>query len=306
MNNERQALLYGLSAVVLWSTIATAFKLSLRYLSPVELLLFSGFFTTLLLGGILLVQGKLTQAFCCRRQEYLFSIGLGFLNPFLYYLILFKAYDLLPAQQAQPLNYTWAITLSLLAVPLLKQKVVWRQWLALLVSYCGVLVISTEGDPLSLNFTDPWGVALALASTVIWALYWILNTRDNRDPVVGLFVNFLCGFPFVLAYYLATTGLRWPAMEGFFGAAYVGTFEMGFCFVLWLLALKKTRNTARISNLIFLSPFLSLILIHFFVGEEILTSTIIGLLLIMAGLVLQYSAKLTRPGPLDESGRQGA
>lgn len=291
MINERQATLCGLSAVLLWSTIATAFKLSLRHLSPIELLLFAGFFTTLLLGAILLLQGKFGQVFRCRRQEYLLSIGLGFLNPFLYYLILLKAYELLPAQQAQPLNYTWAITLSLLAVPLLKQRVVWQQWLALLISYSGVLVISTEGRPFSLDFTEPLGVALALGSTVIWALYWIFSTRDQRDPVVGLFVNFLCGFPFVLIYYLATADLRWPPLAGVLGAVYVGTFEMGICFVLWLLALKKSRNAARISNLIFLSPFISLLLIHFLLGETILPATFFGLLLIVAGLVVQQFAR---------------
>ena len=296
MINERQATLYGLSAVLLWSTVATAFKLSLRYLEPVELLLYAGFFTTVLLGVILLVQGKFLDVFRCRREDYLLSFALGFLNPFLYYLVLLKAYDLLPAQQAQPLNYTWAITLSLLAVPLLKQKFVWQQWLALLISYAGVLIISTEGDPFSLNFTDPVGVTLALASTVIWALYWIFNTRDRRDPVVGLFVNFLCGFPFVLTYYLVTSDrFRWPTIEGLYGAAYVGSFEMGFCFVLWLLAMKKTKNTARISNLIFISPFLSLVLIHFLVGEAILKSTFWGLMLIVAGLILQQAVRPPQP-----------
>lgn len=287
MTREQQATLYGLSAVLLWSTIATAFKLSLRHLTPIELLLFAGSFSTLLLGAILIVQGKLQQVFQNSRKDILLSIGLGLLNPFLYYLILLEAYDLLPAQQAQPLNYTWAITLSLLSVPLLKQQVRWQQWLALLISYCGVLVISTEGDPLSLQFTDPFGVFLALSSTIVWALYWIFNTKDRRDPVVGLFVNFLCSFPFVLGYYLLTCDLRWPEPEGLFGAAYVGTFEMGACFVLWLLALKKTENTARISNLIFISPFLSLIFIYFLVGETILPATFVGLLLIIAGLLCQ-------------------
>lgn len=297
MNREQQATLYGLSAVLLWSTIATAFKLSLRHLSPIELLLYAGSFSTLLLGAILLLQGKLGQVLLCSRREVLLSIGLGLLNPFLYYLVLLKAYELLPAQQAQPLNYTWAITLSLLSVPLLKQQIDWQQWLALLISYCGVLVISTEGNPFSLQFTDPFGVALALFSTVIWALYWIFNTRDRRDPVVGLFVNFLCAFPFILAYYLLTGDYRWPALEGLLGAAYVGTFEMGACFVLWLLALKKTDNAARISNLIFISPFLSLVFIYLLVGERILPATFIGLVLIVAGLLCQQLKRKTRKNP---------
>ena len=287
MNAQRQAILFGLSAVLLWSTVATAFKLSLRYCTPIELLLYSSFFSTLVIGFVLHVQHKLHLVFQCSRREYLHSIFLGVLSPFLYYLILFKAYDLLPAQQAQPINYTWAITLSLLSVPLLKQKIRWQQWLALVVSYCGVLIISTEGTPFSLQFTNPFGVALALISTVIWALYWIYNTRDRRDPVVALFVNFLCSIPFILVYYLATGDQRIPAVGALLGGAYVGTFEMGLSFVLWLMAMKLTDNTARVSNLIFLSPFLSLVFIHFLLGEEILPSTFIGLVLIVAGLSCQ-------------------
>lgn len=287
MNDQRKALLLGLLAVLLWSTIASAFKLSLRHLAPIEILLCAGFFSTILLGGILFFQGKLTLAFQCSRQEYLLSIVLGILSPFLYYLILLKAYDLLPAQQAQPINYTWAITLSLLAVPFLKQKIGWQQWLALFISYSGVVVISTEGHPFSLHFTSLLGVVLALISTIIWALYWIFNTRDTRDPIVGLFVNFLCSCPVVLGYYLATTELRLLPSAGVFGAAYIGIVEMGICFILWLKAMKLTNNTARLSNLIFLSPFLSLIFIHFFLGEEILFSTFIGLILIIIGLCCQ-------------------
>ncbi len=287
MTRQHKATLYGLSAVLLWSTVATAFKLTLRYLSPIELLLFAGAFSTLLLGVILLLQGKLRLALQCSRREYLLSIGLGLLSPFLYYLVLLNAYARLPAQQAQPLNYTWAITLSLLAVPLLKQKIYWQQWLALLISYCGVVIIATEGDPFSLQFTDSFGVALALGSTILWALYWIYNTRDRRDPVVGLFVNFICGFPFVLGYYLLTAEIQLPPLPGLLGAIYIGTFEMGACFVLWLLALKLTDNTAKISNLIFISPFLSLVLIYFLLGEEILSSTFVGLVLIVAGLICQ-------------------
>ena len=287
MNSQRKAFLLGLGAVVLWSTVATAFKLSLRHLTPVELLLYSGCTATLLLGGILIWQGKFRLVVQCSRQEYCLSIFLGLLNPFLYYLILFKAYELLPAQQAQPINYTWAITLSLLAVPLLKQKIGWQQWVALLISYAGVVIISTEGNPFSLNFTSLPGVTLALLSTIVWALYWIFNTRDSRDPIVGLFVNYLCSFPFVISYYLLVNGVRIPPIKGLAGAVYIGVVEMGVCFVLWLIAMKLTNNTARLSNLIFLSPFLSLLLIHFILGEKILFATFTGLALIVLGLCCQ-------------------
>ncbi|MFH1351321.1 MAG: EamA/RhaT family transporter, partial [Pseudomonadota bacterium] len=45
--------------------------------------------------------------------------------------------------------------------------------------------------------------------------------------------------------------------------------------------------TAKVGNLIFISPFLSLVFIHFILGEKILGSTFVGLGLIVAGLFIQ-------------------
>ncbi len=294
MPDQKKAYLFGLIAVLMWSTVASAFKLSLRYLDPAQLLLYACLTSILVLSTILLVQGRLGLVLRCTRGQYLRSLGLGLLNPFLYYLVLFKAYALLPAQQAQPLNYTWALTLTLLSIPLLGQKISGRDLAAGLICYSGVLVISTRGDLLGLHFSDPLGVALALGSTVIWALYWIYNTRDDRDPVVGLLLNFLCAFPFILLFCLLFSRVAVTSPHGLLGAAYAGTFEMGITFVCWLRALKLSENTAKVGNLIFISPFLSLVLIHFLVGEQILPSTFVGLVLIVAGLIVQ---QLKAPAP---------
>lgn len=291
MDNQTKAYIFALMTVALWSTIATASKLTLRYLEPVELLFYAAITSTIVLFAIICVQKKTHYLKKISINDWLLSLGFGLLNPFLYYLVLFKAYDLLPAQQAQIINYTWAITLSLLSIPLLGQRVVGMQWLAIGISYCGVLVIATKGDPLSLDFVNPVGVGLALLSTIIWAFYWIMNTRDGREPVVGLFLNFLCAVPCIGGYLYLTEGFRPLALHGVVGACYIGLFEMGIAFVLWLTAMKLTDNTAKIANLIFIAPFASLFFIYFLVGEQILPSTIIGLILVLGGLVIQAVAK---------------
>ncbi len=291
MPDQRKATLHGLVAVLMWSTVASAFKLSLRHMDPAQLLLYSSLASTACLAAILAAQGRLGLLLAMTRRQYARSILFGALNPFLYYLILFAAYDRLPAQLAQPINYTWAITLTLLSIPLLKQKIGRRDILAVVVGYAGVVVISTRGNLAGLSFESPAGVGLALLSTVLWALYWIFGAKDDRDPVAGLALNFAASLPMTLAVCLLTSGLAPRSPLGFLGAAYVGVFEMGAAFVLWLSAMRHAANTARLANLIFLSPFLSLVFIHFFVGEEILPSTFAGLFLIMAGLAVQRSAK---------------
>jgi len=287
VTRQGKAYACALVTVLLWSTVASAFKLSLRYLSPPQLLLYASLVSAFVLAAILAVQGRGGALLSCTRAQYRRSLVLGLLNPFLYYLVLFQAYDLLPAQEAQPLNYTWAITLALLSVPLLGHRLGWGDLAGCLLGYAGVVVIATRGNPLALRFSDPLGVALALGSTVLWALYWIGNTRDDRDPVAGLLLNFLFAIPFIAAYCALFSDLRVADPRGLLGAAYVGTFEMGITFVTWLWALKLSENAAKVGNLIFLSPFLSLVFIHFLVGEAILPATFLGLLLIVAGLLGQ-------------------
>ena len=287
MTNQRKSYGFALGAVLAWSTVASAFKLTLRYLTPVELLVWSSVVSTLTLGAALLVQGKLSRLSGLSRRDVLQSVPLALLNPFLYYLILFKAYDLLPAQEAQPLNYTWAIVLAFLSIPLLKQKIRALDFAAAFICYAGVVVISTHGDVTGLNFSNPLGVALALGSTVIWALYWIYNTRSSRDPTVGLFLNFAFSLPPIIAVWLLIGPVHLPSVPGLLGAVYIGVFEMGLPFLLWLNALKLTDNTATVGNLIFISPFLSLVFIRFLVGETILPSSIAGLVLIVTGLLVQ-------------------
>jgi drug/metabolite transporter (DMT)-like permease len=302
MRPQTRAYVSASLAVLAWSTVATAFKLALRYVSFTGLLFYASVFSTIVLAAILAFRRDFGCLFSYTRRQYLKSLGLGLLNPFLYYLVLFKAYDLLPAQMAQPLNYTWAIALALLSVPLLGQRIGHRDILGGILGYAGVWVISTRGQVLSLRFPDPLGVALALGSAFVWALYWIGNTRDDRDPVAGLFLNFVMSLPFVLAAHLALSGWRAPTAPGLLATAYVGVVEMGATFVLWLTALKLSENTAKVGNLIFIAPVVSLVFIRLVLGEAILPSTYLGLGLIAGGFFYQRVGRRAAAAPAATGG----
>ena len=62
---------------------------------------------------------------------------------------------------------------------------------------------------------------------------------------------------------------------------------MGLTFTLWLMAMKYATTTAKISNLVYISPFISLIFIRYAVGETILLATIVGLVFIVSGILIQ-------------------
>ena len=145
LTRQHKAYLFALSAVLLWSTVATAFKISLRYLDVFQLLLVASVTATLCLLLVVLVTGRLPLLSSTGKRDYLRLACLGVLNPFCYYLVLFRAYDLLPAQVAQALNYTWAITLMLLSVPILKHRITRFDCIATVTCYAGVVVICFSG-----------------------------------------------------------------------------------------------------------------------------------------------------------------
>jgi drug/metabolite transporter (DMT)-like permease len=380
MTRQNKAHIFALLAVLCWSTVASAFKLTLRHVDYLTMLLYSSAVSTVFLFVTLMIQGKAVllrdslfagtghkreghsrnprdtsntgrkdgrhraQADSFRRSAWgrlvngplIRSALNGFLNPFLYYVILFKAYSLLPAQEAQPLNFTWPIVLVFLSAPMLGQRIRPLSVFALTVSFLGVLIVSTHGDLLGFRFTNLPGAILATGSAIVWALFWLTNVRDERDEVLKLFLNFFFGFLYVLAATLLlglvqTTGI-WArevacplpkvtvavgtagggalslhaltslagtvarplgagplgvSLEGILGCVYVGIVEMGAAFVLWLKALQLSETTAKVSNLIFLSPFISLIFIGLVVGEKILPSSIVGLAFIAGGIFIQ-------------------
>ena len=249
--DQKRAYLCGLAAVLLWSTVASAFKITLRYMDYAELLFWASCASTGALGVLVVAQGKVGQVLRSRPTDYARSLTLGALNPLLYYLILFKAYQLLPAQEAQALNYTWALTLTWLSIPLLGQRIGRRDLAAGLICYAGVLVISTRGEIWTLRFSDPLGVALALSSTVVWAFYWIYNTRDERDPVVRLFLNFALSLPLALGCVLLMGQWRAPAWPGLLGAAVHRPLRNGdyICPVAVGAALRGKHRQGRQPNL---------------------------------------------------------
>jgi drug/metabolite transporter (DMT)-like permease len=270
-----------------WSTVPTAFKISLEELEIIPLLTLASSTSALILFFIIIAEKKISLLKKTTLRDYASSAILGFINPFIYYIILLSAYQLLPAQVAQPLNMIWPIVLVFLSVPILKQKIPGKSYLALLVSFAGVYIISSQGNFSDFGRSNLKGILLATGSSVFWAFYFIMNVRDKRDEAVKLFLNFLFGSMYLVTALLITGKWQLPiSAKGAISSIYIGLFEMGITFYLWLKALKLAPSTDRVSNLVYLDPFIALIFVHFIIGEPIFYTTPIGLLIIIGGIMI--------------------
>lgn len=287
MYNQKKSYLYAILSVLCWSTVATAFKIALKSTGYIQLLFYSSFISCIVLFSIILYKKKYRLILVMNKKDLFFSLLTGILNPFLYYLILFKAYSILPAQEAMTLNYTWPVMLVLLSVPFLKQKLGFKSILAVLISFSGIILIATKGNLLNFTFSNLFGDLLALSSSLIWASYWLINVKNQSDSIIKLFLNFFSGS--LLSFlYLIFNSTIYINIYDVPPLIYIGIFEMSITFIFWLTALKYSISTDKTGQLIFISPFLSLCFIYFITGEKIHSATISGLLLIITGILIQH------------------
>ena len=287
MRNQKKAYLFALLAILFWSTMSSAFKLTLNYIDTTNLLLFASITSLLILFLVLVFTKQVNQLKGLQLKYILNSAFLGALNPFAYYLILFEAYNLLKAQIAGTLNYFWPIVLVILSIPILKQKISYKSLIAIFISFLGIIIISTEGSLKSLESNNLIGIALAVGSALFWALYWIFNVKDQRPEISKLFLNFVFGTIYIFIYISLFKSFTLPSENAIIGSIYIGLFEMGLTYIFWLKALKFSTNTAKVSNLVYLSPFIALLIIRITLGEQILLTTFIGLIFIIGGIILQ-------------------
>lgn len=298
MQKQTKAYLFTLLAVTFWGTAASAFKIALQYVTPYLLLFYSVLFSCVALLAILILQGKISQLFRVSSNQIGKAALLGFINPFFYYIVLFKAYSLLPGQIAMSLNYGWPLALTILSVPILKQTLSRAQLIAIVISFVGAIVIATKGEFAGFGDVSKLGIALAFGSTIIWAIFWLLNAKDGLEPVVKLFLGFCFGLLYAFLFSPLFGGLQIPEAKAFLPLVYIGLFEMGITFVLWLTALQLSSTAARVGNLIYISPFLSLVFLWLIIGEEIHTATFVGLFMIVGSILFQeMKAKKNPPAP---------
>lgn len=293
MKENRKAILFACIAVLSWSTVATAFKKSLQYLSHFELVLVACVTSLIIFTLLMTFQKKWHLLKDLKAKEWGYFALLGLLNPVAYYLVLFKSYDLLPAQVAQPINYAWPIVLVVLLAVFTRQPIPPKKYIGMAVSLGGVALISLGGGQALGARLPISGLLLAASSAVLWATYWVVNNKNKErfDASLAFFMTFLFGSIYMTAGALFK-GVDLNTVPGLLWGSYVGAFEMGIPFIFFGLAMRKTDNPALINQLTYLSPFMSLFFIAMILGEKIVPTTFIGLALIVIGIVFnEYFVK---------------
>jgi drug/metabolite transporter (DMT)-like permease len=89
----RKSLTYAIISILFWSTSASAFKITLKFIDFFSLVFYSSLFSVLILFFLNVMFGNLKEITNFSNNKK--SIYLGFLVPFLYYMLLFLGYSIM-------------------------------------------------------------------------------------------------------------------------------------------------------------------------------------------------------------------
>jgi drug/metabolite transporter (DMT)-like permease len=181
---------------------------------------------------------------------------------------------------------TTPIFILLLSRPLLRERIRRPQWAGVAVSFCGVLLIATQGDPAALSFNR--GDLMALASMLMWGSYTVL-LRVRRDPldVVELLVM-VCLFGLVfmlpwLAWEALGAGRLALGLEGAGAVLYSAIGSLLLAYAGWSYVVSRL-GAARAGVTLHLMPALGVLLSMLFLGEYPRWYHFAGIALILAGV----------------------
>lgn len=278
--------LYAAVSIAIWSTTATVSKLLLHSFDTMQILAVSSSVAAVFLMLVNLIKGNLKKLKTYRLRDYLITAGVGMLGTFLYNMFLFLGIDNLLASQAMIINYLWPMMAVVAGCILLRDRLTVRKSIAVLLSFAGVVIVTSNGNLSGFAGSNLLGAGYCVLAAVSYGLFVTMNKRLSYDATLSMMLYYVLSAAVAVSCVVLTGTV--PTLDGTqcLGLLWIGLGDNAIAYVTWALAM-KAGQTAKVANLAYITPFLSLVVAHFVLGDPITLWSIGGLLVIVAGIFLQ-------------------
>lgn len=288
---HRKTASYGFAAltVIVWATLATVSKILLGSIDVMLVLAVNSVVATVVLFFYSLFRGTLKDFGKCSARDLFTMCFLGFIGFFLYNWFYLLGIKQLPSQQAMVINYLWPALIIVFSAIIFKQRMTWKKIVAVVCSLVGVTIVAMNGDPSALIGGNWKGVLFCLVAAICYALYASLNKKQTYPKEISMLVVFaVTAVVSSICVFIDGSYVQIPDITGsmWIGLLYSGIAVNAIGYTSWMWALEY-GNTAVISNLAYLVPFLSMVVARIVLKEAISVYSIVGLVLIVGGICIQ-------------------
>ena len=283
----RKSYLYASITVLIWATLATVVKIILYDIPNFEALTISSVFAFVFLLIMNIINGSVKELKHYRLKDYLMMSGLGFLGLFLYSALYYYGISALSSQEACILNYLWPLMIVVFACILLKEKLTARKLIAMGMSFAGIVVLTVGTGGAASSGNRLWGIVACVTAAVCYGLFSVLNKKHSLNQNITMMWIWL-----TVSVCSLVSGMifeKWQPIVGvqWLGLGWLGVVVNAVAYLLWAIALKNAEDSAKVANLAYLVPFLSIVLSSVVLKERITVNMVIAVVLIVGGILLQ-------------------
>lgn len=286
MKPHIKAYIYISITILLWGSTPPISKLVLGTINSFQATFFTILFAVLGLFFILLLGGKLKIIKKYSLNDFKKMALMGFISPFLYLFLYYTAFLYITVTEVNILNYLWPIFVLLFAFFILKEKVTLGKILGILIGFSGAIIVISQGDLSFITLINPIGYLVIIFGAACYGLFSILGKKLDYEHFSSMFFYLLFGLVFIAITVGLFSSFKIPNPFELLCLIYLGVFATALGFVFWFKALKY-GETAKMSNLIFLVPFIGLFFIHIIIKERISILSVFGLGIIILGFLIQ-------------------
>jgi len=278
--------IYALVTVVIWATMATVVKVLMGNMPDLQALGIGSLFAFVFLFIMNAATGRLKEMRNCSPKDIAKMAGLGFLGLFLYSYLYYYGIGTLTSQEACILNYLWPIMLMIFSCIILKESITVRKVAAMLSSFVGIVVLTT-GSGGTAGEGRIAGIVACIIGAACYGLFSVLNKKEDMDQNLTMMVIWLTTA--VCSFAAGLPAGNWIPVRGFqwLGLIWLGVVVNAVAYLLWALSLRGIENTAKIANLAYLTPFLSVMISAVFLKERMHVTAVLALILIVGGILIQ-------------------
>lgn len=272
---------YASITILCWSLAYVYTRLALEHFSPFAL----GFLRYLIASGALLIFVFITRMRLPALKDFKYLLAAGAFGFFIYMITFNKGTQSVSASTSSIMIATTPIITAFLSRIFLKQRLRSIQWIAIAIEFIGIIILTLYNGILSINIGILW---LLLAATSL-SCYNLIQSRLTKTytaletTTYSIFLGTL-----MLTIFLPTTvqEVTTAAPIQFIYLLILGVFSSAIAYVAWSKAIFLARETASVSNYMFLTPFITTLLGFIIINEKPDSGTIIGGLVILGGFAL--------------------
>lgn len=281
--------IFAIGTILLWSSAFSCTKLALDQYAADSLGVLRYLFATLLLLVICILKKiKLPD----KKDIPLFFLSGAF--GFTIYMVAFnKGMQTITSATSSILVATGPIFTAVLAYFIYKEDIKPLGVFAITIEFTGILVLTLWDGIFSVNKGILWTISAAFS----FSLYNIVQKKlFQKYTVFQTTAYSIFAGTLLLLVYLPSA---WPeylhaSVLQKINVMYMGMFPSGIAYILWGKALSIAEKTSDVTNYMFITPLLAMILGFIVVMELPTRATFVGGGIILAGLVLfMYSKKET-------------